>query len=164
MTIHLQTVATIGKTFSVKRETDDDDADIVIARLKLTEVFVDRDAIDEILAQPIGWSSTALFHDQGEPRAKMTLTVHRMEWQATGTIAGGMATMSDPRLKIKDADVEALTLELTKLGAVMSCTLSWTAAGDEVDDIGDMLGKVCTFDAVLTDSGQSDLFVKAKAA
>lgn len=161
MSIHIKSPTQLAKTFTVKREkTDDEGTENIVAHLKISELMIDRDQLDELCAQPIGWSSEALFDEFGAPRTRMTLTLHRSEFSATGVIDGGKKS-TDPRLKLKVAEVSALTLELTKMGALLACQLSWAAEGDEVDDIADMLGKLCNADLVIQDGGQQDMLVGA---
>jgi len=156
MMIHLKSTAEVAKSFAVKREKGVDDAEVVFAHLRIAEVMVGRDELDELCGQPIGWSAGALFDEFGAPLAHVTLTLHRAEWSAAGGISGGEKSF-DPKLRLKDAEVGSLTLELTKLGALLACQLSWVVAGDEVDDIADLLGKLCAVDLVLTDGGQGDM-------
>jgi hypothetical protein len=160
--IHIRSTATLAKSFAVKREKTDDDSERVVAHLKSSDVLIDRDQLDEFCGQPIGWSAGALFDEFGAPRAHVTLTLHRCEWQASGVISGGEKS-DDPKLRLKDADVDSLTLELTKMGALLACQLSWVAAGDEVDDIADLLGKLCAVDLVVTDGGQGDMLKPPRA-
>ena len=46
--IHIKSTATLAKTFSVKREKTDD-AERVVAHLKIADCLVDRDQLDELL-------------------------------------------------------------------------------------------------------------------
>ena len=162
MTIHLKSTAQVAKTFAVKREKTDDESESVVAHLKIADCLVDRDQLDEIIGLPVGWSTAALFDDLGAPVARLTLGLARRELLFTGVIKGGEKS-TDPKLKLKDATVDGITLELTKLGALLSCQLSWTAEGDEIDDIADMLGAICAVEAVLSTSGQQDLLGVVKA-
>lgn len=164
MTIHLSTVCRLAKTFSVKREKVDDDTEVVIAHLKIGETFIDREQVDELLRQPIGWSAEALFDELGAPRARLTLTLGGLcQLTYTGVINGGKKP-TDPLLKLKEAAIDGVSIELTKLGALLSCQLSWEAAGDEVDDIADMLGLICNVDGVIEDGGQKDLLASLPPA
>jgi hypothetical protein len=157
MSIHINSPAQVAKTFTVKREkTDDEGGEKIVAHLKISEVMIDRDQLDEICGQAIGWSEAALFDDFGAPRCRLTLTLHRGDFTATGVIDGGKKS-SDPRLRLKSADLSGVTLDLTKMGALLACQLSWIAEGDEVDDIAEMLGKLCNAVLVIEDSGQKDL-------
>lgn len=157
MSIHLQTTCRVAKSFAVKREKQADDSEIVVAHLKISELLIDRDQIDELLRQPIGWSTRSLFDEFGAPLARLTLTLGGSPALSfTGSIDGGKKS-SDPKLRLNTASIDGVTLELTKLGALLAFQLSWTAAGDEVDDIADMLGLTCNVVAVIEDGGQKDL-------
>ena len=156
MTIHLKTVATLAKSFAVKREKTGEDTESVVAHLKFGECLIDRDQLDELLGQPIGWSTASLYDDLGAPLARITLALNASNWSASGLVRGG-DKIGDPLLKLKDAEIDSIALELAPLGALLSAQLSWAAEGDEVDDIADMLGKIVTFDLVLTNGGQGDL-------
>jgi hypothetical protein len=157
MTIHINATCNVAKTFSVKREKDSgDESERIVAHLKVADIVLTREQIDGLLRQPQGWAGAALFDDLGAPKARLTLTLHRTDLQLTGVIDGGKKS-TDPKLKLKGADLDGLTLELTPLGALLACKLSWVAAGDEVDDIADMLGKTCNVNAVIEDGKQDDL-------
>lgn len=151
--IRIKSTCEVAKTFAVKRETQDDKTEIVVAHLKIAECMIDRDQLDELCGQPIGWSNSALYDEFGAPRAHVTLTLHRCERSASGVIRGGDKS-TDSRLTLKDAELSSVTLELAPLGALLACQLSWVAAGDEVDD---MLGKLCGVNLVVTDGGQKDM-------
>lgn len=154
--IRLNSTCEVARSFSVKSEKAPDDTEVVVAHLRIAEVMIGRDELDELCGQPFGWSTDALFDEFGAPLAHLTLTLHRSEWSASGVIRGGDKS-TDPRLTLKDAELSSVTLELAPLGALLACQLSWVAAGDEVDDIADMLGKLCGVDLVLTDGGQQDM-------
>lgn len=117
-----------------------------------------RDQLDEIVGLPIGWSTHALFDEQGAPFVPFTIGVPRVDLTATGVIRGGSGDDArDPSLTLRDAEVSGIELDLTTHGALLSCGLAWKAAGDEVDDIADLLGKLCGFRVSLVDGGQRDL-------
>lgn len=128
MPIEINATCEVAKSFSVKREKRDDDTEAVIAHLKIADVMLDREQIDEVVGLPIGWSQSALFDEQGAPS-----------------------------LTLRDAEVSGITLDLTTLGALLSCGLAWEADGDVVDDIADLLGKLCAIEVVIEDGGQADL-------
>lgn len=160
--IRITSTATLAKSFSVKREKTDDESEHVVAHLKISDCLVDRDQLDEIIGLPVGWSTGALFDELGAPLARLTLGLARRELLFNGVIKGGEKS-TDPKLKLKDAEISGITLELTKLGALLGCSLSWLAAGDEVDDIADMLGAICAVDCVLSGSGQQELLGVVRA-
>jgi hypothetical protein len=159
--IEIESVATLAKSFSVKREKDGDDAEHVIAHLKFSETFVSRDTIDEICGQAIGWSTMALFDEQGAPLFRCDISLPSAEWSCTATISGPDGR---PSLKVAQATLDSAVLTPTTLGAVLAGQLSWVAKGDEVEDVTDMLGAVVTFHATLNGSGQVDAFKDAKDA
>lgn len=163
MSINIHSTCLVAKSFSVKREKQSDESEKIVAHLKIADALIDRDQLDELCQQPIGWSTAALFDDMGAPRAPLTLALHRDDLTLSGVIKGGDNTDS-PRLKLKDAEVGGLTLELTKFGALLGGTLSWIAAGDEVDDIADMLGCECSLVVVIQDGGQKDIFAAVTAS
>lgn len=160
--IRLKSTCEVAKSFAVKREKAPDDTEVVVAHLRIAEVMIGRDELDELCGQPVGWSTDALFDEFGAPRAHLSLTLHRSEWSASGVISGG-SKPADPRLRLKDAELGSLSLDLTKLGALLACQLSWVAAGDEVDDIADMLGQVCACEVVVSDGGQADMLKRDAA-
>ena len=156
MVIHISATCEVAKSFSVKREKRDDDTEAVIAHLKVADVMLDREQIDEVVGLPIGWSQSALFDDQGAPYQPLTLGVPRKDLTLTGVIKGS-GKPAAPSLTLRDAEVSGITLDLTTLGALLSCGLAWEADGDVVDDIADLLGKLCAIEVVIEDGGQGDL-------
>lgn len=156
MTTTIDATCEVAKNFSVKREKGPEDVEIVVAHLKVADVMLDRDQLDEIVGLPIGWSSQALYDDQGAPLRRLTLVSERTDLTLTGVIKGGDKPGS-PSLTLRDAEVSGITLDLVPLGALLSCGLAWRAAGDEVDDIADLLGKLCGIHVTLSDGGQGDL-------
>ena len=156
MSIEINATCEVAKSFSVKREKRDDDTEAVIAHLKIADVMLDREQIDEVIGLPIGWAQSALFDEFGAPRAALTLALAREDWTLTGTISGGDKPGS-PALTLSDAQVSGIELALTTHGALLSCGLAWRAAGDEVDDIADLLGKLCAIVVAIQDGGQGDL-------
>jgi len=152
MTIEINATCEVAKSFSVKREKRDDDTEAVIAHLKVADVMLDRDQIDELVGLPIGWSQSALFDEQGAPYQPLTLGVPRKDLTLTGAIRGKPGGVT-----LRDVAVSGITLDLTRLGALLSCGLAWEADGDVVDDIADLLGKLCAIEVVIEDGGQADL-------
>ena len=156
MPIQISATCEVAKSFSVKREKGEDDTEAVIAHLKLADVMLDRDQIDEIVGLPIGWSQSALFDAQGAPYRPLTLGVPRKDLTLAGVIKGG-GKPAAPSLTLRDAEMSGITLDLTTLGALLSCGLAWEADGDVVDDIADLLGHLCSIEVVIEDGGQGDM-------
>lgn len=161
MTIHIKCMrAKVAKTFRVVREKLDDDDERAIAHLRVSDIMIDRDQLDEFCAQPIDWSRDALFDEFGAPRARLTLSLAGGDLMLTGLIAGGSKS-TDPKLRLKTAGLDGITLELIDHGALFAAQLSWAAAGDEVDDVAGLLGRPCNFDVAIEDGGQRDLLAGA---
>lgn len=160
MTIHIKSTAKVAKTFRVAREKLGDDNERVIAHLRVSDIMIDRDQLDELCGQPIGWSRDALFDEFGAPRARLTLSLAGRDLMLTGGIDGGRKS-TDPKLRLKAAGLDGITLELIKHGALFAAQLSWTAAGDEVDDVAGLLGRACNLDVAIEDGGQRDLLAGA---
>ena len=156
MTIDIRSTATLSKSLAVKREKRDDSTEVVVCTLGLTDLFVDRDQLDELLSLPIGWSPAHCYDEGGAPLAPMSMTPHRGEWTASGVLSGGERPRSGG-IKLNTADVSALVLDLTKLGALAALKLTWDAMGDEVEDLTELLGRECSVVLVLSDGGQGDL-------
>lgn len=154
--IELISTGTLSKSLAVKRETRDDKSEVVVCTLGLADVFVDRDQLDELLGMAVGWSTGALYDEGGAPRVPMALTPHRGEWTASGVISEGIKPRA-ASIKINTAEVSALALDLTKLGALAALKLTWDAVGDEVEDLTDLLGRECRVTLAFTDGGQQDL-------
>lgn len=152
MSIRISATCEVARSFSVKREKRDDDTELVIAHLKIADVLIDRDTLDEVVGLPIGWAQSSLFDEQGAPRAPLTLALARKDLTLTGVIRGNPGGVT-----LHDVEVSGITLDLTRLGALLSCALAWAVSSDEVDDISDLLGKLCAIEVVLTDGGQGDL-------
>lgn len=145
--------ATLAKSFSAKREKNSDGIEQVVAHLKFSELFVNRDVIDELLVRPIGWSQGALFDDQGAPIGALEIRLPTKAWQARVELSHDVY---EP-LELTKVDLSDITLALTPFGALLSGQFSWTAAGDEVETLTDLLGQEVEIDLELDDGGQQDL-------
>lgn len=153
--ISLHTVCKVAATFTAKAEKDESGAPTTTAKVKFSELKVDRDTIDELLGEPIGWCQTALFDEQGAPRRRYGLTVFGRELRVSGTIHG---PQGKPTLNLLQATLSDVYLALMPLGAIVEGTLTWAARGDEVEDVAELLGKVCAAQWEITDGAQADMF------
>lgn len=159
--IELKTTGTFGRSLVTKREKDSNEQERVICHAKMTELFIAREQIDELCRQPLGWHQ-ALFDEAGAPVARLELGLPGREWEVTGTIKG---TGEHPAtLNLMQAELTGVVIGLTTLGAVVSGSLAWTARGDEVEDVTDLLGQIASIDWRVTDGEQKDLFHGSKAA
>lgn len=153
--IKLDTILKISKTFTAKSETDDSGAPTMIARIKFSELTIDRDVIDELVGEPIGWCRAALYDEQGAPRRRYGITVYGRNWRVSGGISG---PKGQPTMPLLQAELTDLQLTLVPLGALAEGTLTWAARGDEVSELETLLGDTCAAHWEVTDSGQGDLF------
>lgn len=151
--MQLNTVATIGKSLSVKREKQPDETEALVAHLKFTDALLDRDTINRIVGANVGF----LFDELGAPVARLVLGLPRLALTATGAIHGS-TERADLRLTLADAELSGIEIALADKAGNLSAELTWKAAGDEVSDIEGLLGQLCVVDFALEDGGQADLF------
>lgn len=151
----IETICKVGKAFSAKREKagEDEGGEIVVAHLKISEIVIDRTQLDFLLRQPVGWCTRSLFDDSGMPWLRAGLDLLSAKWTARGALSGPNGR---PRLNLKEAKFSGASVLLIALGGELSGELTWTAAGDEVEDVAAMLGAMVTCSLALDDGGQSD--------
>lgn len=138
--MQINSVATIAKGVSLKREKIDD-AEHVVAHLKFSDLFLSREQIDEITGRPPGWARGAFFDELGAPVMPLALDLPGLELSVVGTI--GDAEKQD-RLQLVEATLAGITLTMTTAGAAAQGTLTWLVAGDEANDCEPLLGRVCS--------------------
>lgn len=156
--LNIETVCEVGKGLTVKREKSEDD-DIVRCHLKFSGCEVEREAIDQLLGLPVGLVQS-FFDDLGAPLAKLELAAPGRELGATGRIIG-----AKPREVLTlgaDCELTDIEVALKELGGLLSGTLTWTARGDEVEDVTDLLGRTCKVHATIIEP-QGDLLKPARA-
>jgi hypothetical protein len=154
--LKFDTVCTLGKSLRITRTKDAaTDEEIVTCSLSFSGLTVIRSAIDWLLSVPEGWADGALYDELGAPIGKLTIAgVRKSPVSVTGTIRGAKA---DAVLKLMQADLASFELQITPLGALVSGELKWQAAGDEVEDVTELLGRICGVSLELRDAGQADL-------
>lgn len=159
MAITLTTTGKIGKGLTIKREKAADDTEQTFAHLKLADCFVTRREIDLVCDQDDGWSG-GFFDDMGAPRGAWSLVLHKVAFTATGGVHG---PTEREKIEVANATLDGLEITFTKLGGLLSGTLTWLVAGDEAGDAEPLLGRECRVALVLEDGGQRDM-LKEKAA
>lgn len=152
--IEISSFAKLAKSLSVKRQKDADDDTIVACHLKFADLFVDRDTFDELCQQPLGWHQ-AFYDEQGAPVGTLEVGLPGRAWSVTGTISAG--PNRHEQLKLLQASLSKVSLELTKLGVLVGGSISWKARGDEVEDLTGLLGGLVAVEWRLSDGGQQDL-------
>lgn len=159
MHVTLNTVGRLGKSISIKREKQADDTEAVVVHLKITDIIITREELDELLCMPIGWSQQTLYGEQGEPYLQASITLHKFAATVTGRIKGAAGT--DEGIALTQADWSGATVELKRNSALLSGTVSWLVAGDEAGDIEPLIGRDCMLHVVIQDAQQGDLLKAA---
>lgn len=153
MSNKIDSLAEISKSLSVKREKRES-TDVVVARLKFSGLIVDRETLDVLCGQPLGWSAGALFDELGAPLGRWTISLPALTLVVSGSIRGAQPT---ERLTLGNAVIEGVEITLDKLCALVAGTLTWDVAGDELEDVDPLLGRECGVSWVVSDGGQQDL-------
>lgn len=157
--IELQTIGTVGKGITAKREKQEDDTEATIVHLKFSGLFVTREQIDALLGKDEGWSQRTLYDETGAPVLWCVLTPLRFECSVTGSLKP--SADSDEGLRLIDATLTKIDVTLTNVGGYVAGQLSWKAAGDEVSDAEALLGQTVQANLAFYDAGQQDLFSEA---
>ena len=158
--IKLDTICELSKTFSAKATTDESDAPTTVAQVKFSDLKIDIETVDALLGEEIGWARRTLFDDQGAPRKRYGITVYGRLLRVSGGICG---PKGDPTLVLLQAELTKAYLTLIPLGALLDGNLTWSARGDEVEDVADLLGKTCSAKWEITDGDQADMFQPTSA-
>lgn len=154
--MQIETVASIAKGVSMKREKVDD-VEHVVAHLKFTDLFMTREQIDQLTGRPDGWCRRALFDELGAPVFHMNVELPKLQLSVVGAV--GDAAQPD-RLNLLEATLSDIVLSMTTLGAAVQGTLTWLVAGDEAGDCEPLLGRVCSVRWRITNR-QGDLLAVA---
>jgi DNA segregation ATPase FtsK/SpoIIIE-like protein len=160
MHVTLNTIGKLGKSLNIKREKLEDDTEAVIANLKISNIIITREEMDELLRMPSGWSQQSLYNEQGVPYINVTMTAHRFECTVTGRIKGTAET--DEGITLKQANWSGATFDLRTNSALLSGEISWKIAGDEASDIEPLIGRDCLLAFVIQDAQQKDMFDSGK--
>jgi len=157
MRIHIETVARIGKSVSIKR-LKINDVEHVVAHLKFDGAILNREQMDGVCGQPDGWANLSFFNEQGSPCGWIDISLPKTSLSLTGRISGVTEGAS---ISLTEAVVDGIVLSLADKGALMSANLSWIVSGDEASDLEPLLGRLCRIGCVIQDSGQGDLLKAA---
>lgn len=159
--IKLDTIVEISKSLTAKITKDESGAPTMVAQVKFSDLRVDRDIVDELLGEAVGWCRTALYDDQGAPRKRYGITVYGRLLRVSGTIKG---PKGDPTLSLLQAELTEAHLTLIPLGAMVEGKLTWSARGDEIEDVNGALGNTCLAVWEITDGDQADMFSPTSSA
>lgn len=149
MQLKISTECTLGKKMQTAREKSGGlEDEIVTCTIKVRAVRVDRDSMDELAGLPIGCTAM-LFNELGAPFQHMSFLLPKRVLLGTGTIEHQRESGAvSAALKLKDALVDSLrfNLDMPEEGgptAMLSFDVHWRAAGDEVEDVSDLLSRAC---------------------
>jgi hypothetical protein len=155
----LDTILTLAKSMTTKAVKAEGGAEITTCEVKFSGMPIQREHVDPILGMPFGWAELALFDEQGAPLAHLSITSHRTQLRVTGTVSG---PKGDPTLKFMQASLSDQEVGLCNVGGIVAGKLTWNARGDEIEDIAELLGKLCRAELTVSDGEQDDLFAKQR--
>lgn len=158
--IKLDTICDLAKTLTTKATKDESGTPTTVCQVKFSDLKVDIDTVDELLGEAVGWSRAALYDQQGAPRKRYGLTVYGRNLRVSGGISGP----KNQTLALLQAELSDTHLTLIPLGAMVEGKLTWSARGDEVEDVDPLLGKTCGAKWEITDGDQADMFSPTSSA
>jgi hypothetical protein len=135
----------LGRTLQTKRaKIKDDDTCVCETRLQMP---VKREEFATLAGLPPEVIET-LYTEEGAPIANLEIRVEKRELSVNGKCWRGEGKHA-AELKLKKAIASVLRFKLEPSGAIFICTVRWRAAGDEVEDVKDLLGQWCSLDLSL---------------
>lgn len=147
MELTIETSCQVAKRMQTSRDKSGDD-EIVTCGIGVKGVRVQRDQMDELAGLIIG-TSGPLFNELGLPQQRMSFLLPKRELLAKGTIEHRRESgRSISKLDLNTAAVGNLRFNLDTPDdagptAIMSFTLLWKAAGDEVEEVKHLLAHNC---------------------
>lgn len=145
MQITIERVCHVQKRMQTSADKSGDD-EIVTCRVGVKGVRVHRDQMEELGGLPIG-ATEPLFTDAGMPIQRMSFLFPKRELLATGKIEHRRESgATNATLELTTAVVADLRFNLDvpeedNETCLMSFTLVWKAAGDEVDEVRGLLNR-----------------------
>lgn len=137
----------IGKSLKTTA-TKTDDSGETICEIK-AQMTIKRAEIDFLAGFPPKYSER-FYTEDGAPIANMELRFPKRELTVGGKLWRGEPPHA-ATLPLKKATADALRFKLEPNGAVFICRIAWRAAGDEVEEVKDLLGKWCSIDLDFSD-------------
>lgn len=132
----------VGKSIRASRKkVDDNEQTICEIRVQMT---VTREQFAQLAGVPYSLVES-FYGEEGLPLERMSLLLTKRELAAHGKLTRGEGEHT-ATLEIKKATAVNLTFVPEPNMAVFICKLSWIAAGDEVEDVKDLLGCYCNVD------------------
>lgn len=163
MKVRIHNECVLGKTLSVKREKEESQ-EFLRCHLALAGLFIPSASINTLCDQQPKWIEGAVFDDMGAPRMRLTLGLSDTALFISGTIRRGDGRDAHILQLRQGATISGIHLELVPLGANMKAKLTWDTAGDEADDVSELLGRACIADITIEDAGQQDMLKASQVA
>lgn len=150
MELKIDTSCVVGKKMTTDRHKADagGEAEIVTCTITVKGIRVSRDQMDELAGLPIGVTSQ-LYNELGAPYQRMSFLLPKRVLLVSGNVEHRResgATIA--KLKLTKAAAGSLRFNLDTPDehgptAMLSFTLMWKAAGDEIEDVKDLLAHTC---------------------
>ena len=128
--------------------TKTDDSDETVCEIK-AQLTVKRAEIDWLAGFPADFAAH-FYSEDGAPIANMELRLPKRELGVSGKLWRGDDEHAST-LVLKKATADSLRFKLEPNGAVLICRISWRAAGDEIEEVKDLLGKWCSVELTFSD-------------
>ena len=155
----LNATAELAKSFTARREKGEDEADSnVTCSLKFSELPVARGEIDELVGLPLGLTER-LFDELGAPLAPLTLSSKKRALEASGRVSFNASKLTLG----SDCELTDIAVTLKELGGLLEATLTWSALGDETEEVAELLGRCCHLELTVSPPKQGDLIDQARA-
>jgi hypothetical protein len=149
MNVRISTACKVGKKMQTSRDKVGDSGDEVVnCTITVKGLRVSCDHMDELAGLPIG-ASRSLYNQINEPFQHMSFLLPKRELYAVGSIehkresGATIAKLDLPRAIAHSLRFTLFTPDDLGPTAILSFSLLWVAAGDEVDDVRDLLTHQC---------------------
>ena len=149
MTVRIRTEdGACGKSITAKRKKING-TDQTVCSLKV-QMAVNRREFEQLAGFPDRYCDH-FYTEEGMPVANISLLLTKRELDVNGTItAAGDDDKPRDCLPVKMATASDMRFVPEPNTAVFICKLSWIAAGDEVEEVKDLLGCFCNIDLKFT--------------
>lgn len=163
MKVTIRDECVLGKVLSVKREKEESQ-EFLRCHLALAGLFIPSASINTLCSQPRKWIEQSCFDDLGAPRLRLALELADTALFVSGTIRRGEGKDKQELRLRQGATISGIRLELVPQGANLTAKFTWDTAGDEADDVSELLGRACIADLTIEDAGQEDMLAAGRIA
>jgi hypothetical protein len=148
MKLRICTTVKVGKKMSTQRDKVNEGDEVVNCTMTIKGMRVSRDDMEELSGVPIG-SMVGLFNQLGEPFEHMSFLLPKRALYCIGSIehkresGATLAKLEFTRAIASNIRFNLFSPDDRGPTALMSFSMLWIAAGDEVDDVRDILTHQC---------------------